>query len=165
MADHLAAHFKSKGSYLVSDSVYQRFVKGNRKLGRPQGGNSYLFVAGGEAIDKVLEAAKKGDGYDFTVVEQKLSLPPGTYAAAGGLWRIDVNVMTNCARFPTKDDPGANAEFVAGGFTKGGIPEILVINAPARFAKQLAKPASAHPKKGSEEAKTERNKKKGRAQQ
>jgi hypothetical protein len=29
---------------------------------------------------------------------------------------------------PKADDPGANSDFKAGGFTSGGVPEILVIN-------------------------------------
>ena len=44
---HVSAHFTPKGSYLVNDYVYQNFVKGKPKLGRPQGADSYLFVAGG----------------------------------------------------------------------------------------------------------------------
>ncbi len=137
---HVKANFTPKGSYLVNDYVYQNFVKGKPKLGRPDGGDSYLFVAGGKFIDGVLRAAKKADGtYDFTIIEHKLGLPPATYKPDGGLWRIDVNVPISCYRLPRAADPGANSDFKPGGFTSGGVPEILVLNGRASHAQQVVK--------------------------
>ena len=128
-AAHVARHFSPHGSYLVNDYVHNNFVKGKARVGRPQGDHSYLFVAGSTFISGVLKAAKKADGTtDYAVIEHKLGLPSGTYKADGGLWRIDVDVKSGCYRMPKANDPGANSDFKAGGFTSGGVPEILVIN-------------------------------------
>jgi hypothetical protein len=153
--EHVRKHFTPKGSYLVTDYVYQNFVKGKAKLGRPgPNGNTYLFVASGKFIVGVLAAAKKADGTtDFAVIEQKLGLPTGTYKPDGGLWRVDVNVPISCYRFPKADDPGANSDFKAGGFTSGGVPEILVLDGRPSYAAQIVKkgvqkPAGTGPAKG-----------------
>ena len=129
-AAHVAKHFSPHGSYLVNDYVYENFVKGKPKLGRPVDGHSYLFVASSKTITDVLKAAKKPDGTtDYTVIELKLGLPGGTYKPDGGLWRVDVDVKSGCYRLPKHDDPGANSDFKPGGFTSGGVPEILAIDA------------------------------------
>jgi hypothetical protein len=146
-AAHVAKHFSPHGSYLVNDYVYNNFVKGKARLGRPQGDHSYLFVAGSTFISGVLKAAQKPDGTtDFTVIEHKLGLPAGTYKADGGLWRIDVDVKSGCYRMPKADDPGANSDFKAGGFTSGGVPEILVINGKLAKATNIV---PVGPQKGS----------------
>jgi len=143
---HVQRHFTPKGSYLVTDYVYQNFVKGKPKLGRPSGADSFLFVAGGKFIDGVLRAARKPDGTtDFAVIEKKLGLPSGTYKPDGGLWRVDVNVPISCYRLPKADDPGANSDFKPGGFTSGGVPEILVINGRARHALNVVKKGPQKP--------------------
>lgn len=143
---HVKANFTPKGSYLVNDSTYQNYVKGKTKLGRPQGADSYLFVAGGKFIDGVLRAAKKADGTtDFGVIEHKLGLPPNTYPPTGGLWRVDVNVPISCYRLPRASDPGANPQFKAGGFTSGGVPEILVLNGRPSHAEQIVKKGVQRP--------------------
>lgn len=139
--EHVAKHFTPKGSYLLSDANYQRFAKGKAKLGRDSGGDTFLFVAGGKFIDGVIAAAKKADGtIDFAVVDKKLGFDPGTFPPAGGLWRVDINVKNSCYRLAKADDPGANAHFKPGGFTSGGVPEVLVLNGHASHAEQIVKP-------------------------
>ncbi len=141
-AGHVAKHFTPKGSYLLGDSNYQRFVKGKDKLGRGDAnGDTLLFVAGGAFIDGVLKAARKADGtIDFAVIDKKLGFDPGSYPPEGGLWRVDVNVKNSCYRLAKADDPGANAHFKAGGFTSGGVPEILVINGRPSHVEQVVRP-------------------------
>ena len=68
-----------------------------------------------------------------------------TYKPDGGLWRIDVNARISCYRLPRATDPGANSDFKAGGFTSGGVPEILILNGRPSHAQQIVKKGVQRP--------------------
>ena len=72
--------------------------------------------------DDIAKAAKG----DLSVYEQALGFEPGYFKGHGGLVRIDVlDVEDLHIRIPSGNEAGANAWWLPGGYTSGGVPEAI----------------------------------------
>lgn len=110
--------FRQGGSYLLPESAYKRFVQGATSVGREDG----LFITTRAAMDKML--AETGGNLD--AINKKL----GTFWNEP-LWRVDIqNPLLNNARFPNGFEKGANPLFRWGGYTSGGMPEVVIDPVP-----------------------------------
>ncbi|MWP50413.1 MULTISPECIES: RHS repeat-associated core domain-containing protein [unclassified Gilliamella] len=115
--------FKSGASFLMTGNAYNDFVKGQAKVGRPDG----QFVAPTNQINDLL---KKANG-DISVIEKGLGIPSGGWQGKGGLYKIDIpKPLEHNLRLPTSDLSGANELFIPGGTTSGGIAEAVMDQVP-----------------------------------
>ncbi|WP_394840174.1 hypothetical protein LVJ94_25140 [Pendulispora rubella] len=119
-----AAHldmFRDGGSFLVPEGAYDKFIKGKPTVGRDDG----QFMTTKGTVDQILKDANG----DINIINQRLGtdFPPGTK-----LVRIDVpKPLDHGARLPTGKESGANEHFIPGGYTSGGIPEIVTNPIPS----------------------------------
>ena len=78
-------------------------------------------------LDKLLQSS----GGDVSVIEQALGIPPGAWQGVS-LSRIDIpNPSSVGIRIPSGNEPGANGQWVPGGYTSGGVPEAVTNQIPA----------------------------------
>lgn len=83
------------------------------------------FITTKSAMDKLL--GKANGSLDF--IKKELSIPKNAWNEE--LMRVDVhNPLLHNARFPSGFERGANELFKWGGYTKGGMPEIVVDQFP-----------------------------------
>ena len=109
--------FREGGSFLVPKSVFEKRIVGASKIGRSEG----LFITSKSAMDKLLKHAKGSREY----VKTKLGIPKEYWNEP--LVRIDIkNPLLYNARFPSGFEAGANILFKWGGYTSGGLPEIII---------------------------------------
>jgi RHS repeat-associated protein len=111
--------FRGGGAFLLPESAYQRFVQGAEFVGRNDG----LFITTRGGMDKLLTET----GGDLAAINQRL----GTFWNEP-LWRVDVyNPLLHNARLPSGLEQGANSLFRWGGYTSGGMPEVVLNPVPA----------------------------------
>ncbi|RKG81290.1 hypothetical protein D7V88_26385 [Corallococcus terminator] len=139
---HVAKNFANgKVSWLMTDSAYQKFVvqTGAKNFGRCNDVACYLFAAPSETIQGAVEKSKTADGkHDPAVLGQALGLPAKNFEGPLRMMTLDLADRKVCARLPVDADPGVwkcttpedKDCFKFGGYTSGGVPEIMVINAP-----------------------------------
>jgi len=109
--------FRDGGSFLMRASVYERYIKSGKALGRQDG----LFITTKSALDELLT---KANG-DVNIIKKGLGIPLDQWNEP--LVRVDVlNPLLHDARFPSGFESGANPLFKWGGYTKGGIPEVSI---------------------------------------
>ncbi len=114
---HHVGRFRAGASYLIPRSKYDKWIADAASIGRADG----LFVTTSEAMDRLLREA---DG-DLDAVKRKLGIPPDAWNEP--LVRVDVlNPLEHNARLPSGFEEGANSEFVWGGYTSGGMPEVVL---------------------------------------
>jgi RHS repeat-associated protein len=114
--------FREGGSFLVPKSVFERRIAGKALVGRPDG----LFLTTRSAMDKLL--ARTGGKLD--AIKQAIGIPADAWNEP--LIRVDVgNPLQYNARFPSGLEQGANEYFRWGGYTAGGLPEIVTEQVPA----------------------------------
>jgi len=115
------AQLEGGGAWLMSENKYRRFVEGKGLVGRADG----QFMTSSREINRVLASAA-GD-------VEKINKMLGTDFEPGErLIRIDVNnPLDYNPRLPDSSLSGANAHFVPGGMTSGGVPEIVTDPLPA----------------------------------
>jgi len=112
--------FRQGGSYIVDDATYQRFITGKAFVGRSGEG---VFITTRAAMDRLVAEA----GGDLSVINKRLSAN-----FKGKLYRVDIqDPLLHNARLPTGLEQGANKSFKWGGYTKGGMPEVIVDPVPA----------------------------------
>jgi hypothetical protein len=105
----------------MTKSQYNAFVKGKPMVGRPDG----QFMTTGKQMNKLLQET----GGDIAKINKKLGT---TFDEADELIRVDVKAPLNYnARNPNSGMSGANAEFVEGGNTSGGVSEVVTDQIPA----------------------------------
>ncbi|WP_024461597.1 hypothetical protein [Marinimicrobium sp. LS-A18] len=76
-------------------------------------------------MDKILSDANG----DLTLVKQKLGIPEKYWNEE--IIRIDIhNPLLHNARLPSGLERGANEQFKWGGYTSGGLPEIVIDQVP-----------------------------------
>ena len=111
--------FENGASFLITGDNYERFIKGKEIIGRADG----QFVAPTNQINDLIT---KANG-DISVIENALGIIEGDWQNRGGLYKIDIsNPYEHNLRLPTSDSSGANALFIEGGKTKGGISEGII---------------------------------------
>ena len=121
---HLA-EFEDGVSVIQSDWAYSRYSETNGFVGVPD--DNTLFVMPKSYCDRVIEEA----GGDISIIERELGFPSGYFKDGGGLVRIDVdNVDGLNLRLPSGNETGANALWIPGGRTSGGVPEAITNTIP-----------------------------------
>ncbi len=114
--------FNNKASYLMTKDQYNLFVKDKSIIGRPDG----QFVSTTERIDDVL---KKADKALYNAKE--LGIPPGEWSGQGGIVRVDVSDLNDYnPRIPYGSESGANELWNPGGYTSGGVKELVIDEIP-----------------------------------
>lgn len=146
IAEHLAKNFpEGKVSWLMKDSAYQNFVvKTNAtKWGRCNDTGCYVFVAPAAVIQGAVEKSMKDGKHDPAVIGQALGLPAANFEGPLRMMTLDVDDVGSCIRLPVDADPGVwkcqtpedKDCFKFGGYTSGGVPEAMVIDAPVEKTK------------------------------
>jgi len=143
---HLAKNFPDrKVSWLMKDSAYQSFVVQTHAVnfGRCNAGTCYLFAAPASTIQSAVHASLKDGKHDSAAIGKALGLPAQNFEGTLRMMTLDLDAAGVCARLPVDSDPGVwkctSPEdkdcFKFGGYTSGGVPEIMVINAPVAQAR------------------------------
>jgi hypothetical protein len=141
IAQHLAKNFPDgRISWLMPDDKYQQYVvtPGAQKWGRCNDTACYVFVAPAEVIHGAVQASMVDGRHDPAALGKALGLPAKNFEGALRMMTLDLDETGTCARLPVDDDPGVwkcqtpedTDCFKFGGYTSGGIPELMVIDAP-----------------------------------
>ncbi len=118
MQRHLK-QFRQGVSFVMGLDNYVMYVLTRKSIGREDGS---CFVMPKIVCDDI---AKKARG-DISVYEQALGFEPGYFQGHGGLVRIDVTEVADLhVRIPSGNEAGANAYWLPGGYTSGGVPEAV----------------------------------------
>lgn len=138
---HLTKNFADrKVSWLMPESKYQQFVvqAQARYFGRCNDSGCFVFAAPSALIHDAVSGSMKEGRHDPELLAKTLSLPVKNLEGPLRIMTVDLNTTPVCARLPVEQDPGAypckSAEdrdcFKFGGYTWGGAPELILINAP-----------------------------------
>lgn len=144
IAKHLEKNFADlKVSWLMKETPYQNYVvkTAAADFGRCDDAGCFLFAAPTAVIDEAVKKSLKGDTHDPAILGQALGLPAKNFEGPLRMMTVDLKDV-GCVRLPVDEDPGVwkcqSAEdkdcFKFGGYTSGGIPEVMVINAPVAKA-------------------------------
>jgi hypothetical protein len=142
---HLAKNFPDrKVSWLMKESTYQQFVVATNaaNFGRCNDTGCYLFAAPTAVIHNAVQSSMNADTHDPAAIGKALGLPAKNFEGPLRMMTLDMTAAGVCARLPVESDPGvwkcATPEdtdcFKFGGYTSGGVPELMVINAPVAQA-------------------------------
>ena len=140
-AQHLAKNFPDgQVSWLMKDASYQTYVvaPGAKKWGRCDDTGCYVFTAPAATIHAAVEQSMTAGHHDPAVVGKALGLPAANFEGPLRLMTLDLGKVGACARLPVDTDPGVwkckSADdtdcFKFGGYTSGGVAELIVIDAP-----------------------------------
>jgi hypothetical protein len=138
---HVEKNFQDrKVSWLMTDSAYQKFVvqTGATHFGRCNPSGCFLFVAPAETIRQAVEKSMVDGKHDPASLGKALGLPAKNFEGPLRMMTLDLAASKSCARLPVDEDPGVwkcttpedTDCFKFGGYTSGGVPELMVINAP-----------------------------------
>ncbi|HEY0192241.1 MAG TPA: hypothetical protein VGC42_14065, partial [Kofleriaceae bacterium] len=138
-AEHLAKNFPDgKVSWLMKDTAYQNYVvkAGAKDWGRCNDTGCYGFVAPAAKIHDAVAQSTNGR-HDPAAIGKALGLPAANFEGPLRMRTFDLHKDPVCARLPVDADPGVWACktpqdqdcFKFGGYTSGGVPELMVINA------------------------------------
>jgi hypothetical protein len=109
--------FRDGASFLAPKRSLEKRIARGGAIGRPDG----LFVTTRSAMDKLV----RDSGGDLRVIKKTIGIPEGEWNEP--LVRVDVfNPLLHNARFPAGIESGANELFRWGGYTKGGMPEVII---------------------------------------
>jgi hypothetical protein len=142
---HLARNFPDrKVSWLMKESAYQSFVveTNAKNFGRCNDSGCYLFAAPAAVIRGAVQASMHGGKHDAAALGKALGLPATSFEGPLRMMTLDLDATGVCVRLPVESDPGvwkcSTPEdtdcFKFGGYTSGGVPEVMVINAPVAQA-------------------------------
>lgn len=140
LAQHLAKNFPDgRVSWLMPDAKYQQFVvaPAAKKWGRCNDTGCFVFVSPTAVIHDAVKQSMKDGRHDPAALGKALGLPATNFEGTLRLMTHDLDEAGACARLPVDEDPGVwkcqSAEdkdcFKFGGYTSGGIPELMVIDA------------------------------------
>jgi hypothetical protein len=138
---HLVKNFSDmKVSWLMPEGIYQKYVvqTGAKNFGRCNDTGCYLFAAPTAVIQDAVTKSMTGSTHAPEVLGQALGLPAKNFEGPLRMMTLNLNAPPTCVRLPVDSDPGVwkcqSAEdkdcFKFGGYTSGGVPEVMVINAP-----------------------------------
>jgi hypothetical protein len=142
---HIAKNFPGrKVSWLMKDSAYQTFVVQTqaKNFGRCNDTGCYLFAAPATVIQKAVQDSMTEGKHDPAVLGKALGLPAKNFEGTLRMMTLDLDDSGVCVRLPVDSDPGVwkcttpedTDCFKFGGYTSGGVPEVMVINAPVSQA-------------------------------
>jgi hypothetical protein len=88
-------------------------------------------------IEAAMTSALTDGGHDPAKLGEALGLPAANMEGPLRMMTLDLRATKTCVRLPVDDDPGvwkceneADEDcFEFGGYTSGGVPELMVINA------------------------------------
>ena len=140
ITEHLDKNFPGGlVAWVIPEEKYKDYIlkPPAKKWGRPSASESYQFQFAGP-IAVVRAKVNQTTTEDRHVLEEALGVTSGNLKGPIRLVTLDVRKSGVCVRLPTSEDPGATkcttAEqkdcFKFGGFTSGGVPEIMIIDAP-----------------------------------
>jgi len=137
-AQHLAKNFPDgRVAWLMPDDKYRRYVvaTGATRWGRCDGAGCFVFVAPAGIIHAVVARSMADGHHDAAAIGRALGLPAERFAGPLRMMTLDLRATRACARLPVERDPGASSCATApcfqfGGYTSGGVPELMVIDAP-----------------------------------
>jgi hypothetical protein len=140
-AQHLAKNFADgKVSWLMKDTAYQNYVvkPAAKDWGRCDPTGCYVFTAPAAKIHEAVAHSMVNGHHDPAAIGKALGLPAANFEGPLRMMTFDLNKDPVCARLPVDADPGVYACktpqdtdcFKFGGYTSGGVPELMVINAP-----------------------------------
>jgi hypothetical protein len=143
---HVATNFQGRQvSWLMKDSAYQTFViqTNAKNFGRCIDTGCYLFAAPATVIHRAVQESMKDGKHDPEMIGKALGLPAKNFEGTLRMMTLDLDASGVCVRLPVESDPGVwkctSAEdtdcFKFGGYTSGGVPEVMVINAPVEQAR------------------------------
>ena len=138
---HLAKNFPGmKVSWLMKEDLYQKYVvqTGAKNFGRCNDQACFLFAAPTPVIQEAVQKSMTGGTHAPEVLGQALGLPAKNFEGPLRMMTFDLNSPPTCVRLPVDSDPGVwkcqtpedKDCFKFGGYTSGGVPEVMVINAP-----------------------------------
>jgi hypothetical protein len=145
IAQHLEKNFPDgKVAWLMPEGLYQKYVvqSGAKHFGRCDDTGCYLFAAPASVIEGAVRKSLTGGTHDPAVLGQALGLPAKNFEGPLRMMTLDLKASGLCVRLPVDSDPGVwkcqSAEdkdcFKFGGYTSGGVPEVMVLNAPVAQA-------------------------------
>ncbi|MBE6052876.1 MAG: hypothetical protein E7212_03025 [Clostridium sartagoforme] len=124
--DYIEQHlkqFESGASYIMPKSDYDFYYRGVPEISRPDG---TMFFAPKEYMDDIVREANG----DISVIEKKLGYPSGSLAN-GDFTIVNIeNPKDYNMHIPSGNEHGANSEWIPGGFTSGGVPEVILEHVP-----------------------------------
>jgi hypothetical protein len=139
-ARHLAKNFADgRVAWLMPDDKYQRYVvaTGAKKWGRCNGAGCFVFVAPAGVIHAVVARSMTDGHHDASAIGAALGLPADRFTGPLRMMTLDLGATGACVRLPVDSDPGAARCapdtprcFQFGGYTSGGVAELIVIDAP-----------------------------------
>ena len=141
LAQHLAKNFPDgQVSWLMKDASYQNFVvkPAAKNWGRCDDTGCYVFVAPAAVIHAAVTQSMHDGHHDPAALGKALGLPAANFEGSLRMMTFDTSKVGACVRLPVDTDPGVwkckSLEdtdcFKFGGYTSGGVPELMVINAP-----------------------------------
>lgn len=141
VAQHLARNFPDgQVSWLMKDASYQRFVvePAAKHWGRCDDTGCYVFVVPAGVIHAAVARSMHDGHHDPSALGKAVGLPAASLEGPLRMMTFDTHRVGACVRLPVDSDPGARQCkfpedtdcFKFGGYTSGGVPELMVINAP-----------------------------------
>jgi hypothetical protein len=138
---HLEQNFADgRLSWLMKEDSYQQYVvaTGAARWGRCNDTGCYLFAAPAAVIHRAVDAAMRDGRHDAAALGKALGLPAANLEGPLRLMTLDLGQAPACVRLPVDRDPGVWACktpqdtdcFKFGGYTSGGVPEVMVLDAP-----------------------------------
>jgi hypothetical protein len=141
VAQHLAKNFPDRRvSWLMKETSYQSFVvkPAARKWGRCNDTACYVFVAPAAVIHDAVVHSMTDGHHDPAAIGKALGLPPANFDGPLRMMTLDIAREATCVRLPVDSDPGVwkcqtpqdTDCFKFGGYTSGGVAELMAIDAP-----------------------------------
>jgi hypothetical protein len=140
IAQHLTKNFPDgKVAWLMTDASYQAYVVKTAATdwGRCDPTGCYVFAAPSAVIHAAVEQSMAAGQHDPAALGKALGLPASNFEGPLRLMTFDTSKVAACVRLPIDADPGVwkcqtpqdTDCFKFGGYTSGGVPEVMVINA------------------------------------
>ncbi|HEX8110147.1 MAG TPA: hypothetical protein VF516_20595, partial [Kofleriaceae bacterium] len=141
LAQHLAKNFPDgQVAWLMKDAAYETFVvkAGTKNWGRCDDTNCYVVAAPAGVIHAAVTQSMHGGRHDPAALGKALGIPAANVEGPLRMITLDAKKSGVCARLPVESDPGIwkcrSPEdtdcFKVGGYTSGGLAELMIINAP-----------------------------------
>ena len=129
----------------MPEAKYQEYVvkPAARRWGRCAAAASaatrcYLFAAPAAILHDLVERSMRDGRHDPAALGKALGLPAASLEGPLRMMTLDLDDAGTCVRLPVDADPGAwkcttaadTDCFRFGGYTSGGVPELMVLDAP-----------------------------------
>ena len=141
LREHLARNFgDGRVSWLMRDADYQKYVVATSatRWGRCNSAGCFAFAAPAALIHAAVARASHDGAHAAGELGAALGLPARNFEGPLVMMTLDLDEAAVCARLPVDGDPGVwpckTADdrdcFKFGGYTSGGVPELMLVDAP-----------------------------------